>query len=356
MLKRAVRSLVRGGWLVAAVLAVSPLVRADDVAITPEARTHFAAGVALLKDPSAPRYEEAYREFKAAYAAAPSYKVLGNLGLCAMKIERDQEAIDAYETYLKLAGPELTPPGRQQIETDLLTLKAGVVKVTVSSEPPGATIMDVRIPIRESEVHNSYGQATAPLTLGLRRGHHIVTARLLGYRDAIWEFEASAGDNLPPQVLKLVPTEVTPAKEPDKTGRAVTYERPIPKYVYVSGGVSATLLVAGTVFGLVALKEHSDFSSINNGQNASGASSDRSLGVTLNALTDVSLGVGIVAAGVTTYLLLTRPTVERTSAGSPGAHAVATSGVSPDRLTGGLILMPTWTPKGGGGVAATLKF
>src|SRR4051812_18719060 len=71
------------------------------VQITPEARARFSAGVNLLKDPEAPRYEEAYREFKAAYAASPSYKILGNLGLCAMKLERDEEAIDAYERYLK---------------------------------------------------------------------------------------------------------------------------------------------------------------------------------------------------------------------------------------------------------------
>src|ERR1700677_4255465 len=81
---------------------------ADEVVITEEARTHFSAGVALLQDPKAPRYEEAYREFRAASAAPPSYKILGNLGLCAMKIERAAEAIHAYETYLKEAGPELT--------------------------------------------------------------------------------------------------------------------------------------------------------------------------------------------------------------------------------------------------------
>src|SRR6266481_4578482 len=67
---------------------------AADPPVTPEARTHFAAGVNLLRDPDGARYEEAYREFKAAYAASPSYKILGNLGLCAMKLERDGEAIE----------------------------------------------------------------------------------------------------------------------------------------------------------------------------------------------------------------------------------------------------------------------
>ena len=53
-----------------AILALAPAARAADTPITPEARMHFAAGVALLQDPKAPRYEEAYREFKAAYEAA----------------------------------------------------------------------------------------------------------------------------------------------------------------------------------------------------------------------------------------------------------------------------------------------
>src|SRR4051812_8414633 len=76
-------------------VASPAIAHADDVQITPEARGRFSAGVNLLKDPEGPRYEEAYREFKAAYAASPSYKILGNLGLCAMKLERDEEAIAA---------------------------------------------------------------------------------------------------------------------------------------------------------------------------------------------------------------------------------------------------------------------
>src|SRR4051812_23345176 len=36
------------------------------------ARLHFVAGVNLLRDPAKPRYEEAYREFKTAYALSPA--------------------------------------------------------------------------------------------------------------------------------------------------------------------------------------------------------------------------------------------------------------------------------------------
>src|SRR6185437_15642588 len=107
--------------------AAAPLARAQPapahpapahpVTITPEARAHFVAGVRLLQDPAGPRYEDAYEEFKAAYAASPSPSMLGNIGLCAMKLERDEEAIRAYETYLESA--KIDAAERNKIETDL---------------------------------------------------------------------------------------------------------------------------------------------------------------------------------------------------------------------------------------------
>src|SRR5678815_3697575 len=62
--------------------------RAADAEISPQARAHFRAGVNFLDDPDGARYGEAYREFKAAYALSPSWKIIGNIGLTAMKLER----------------------------------------------------------------------------------------------------------------------------------------------------------------------------------------------------------------------------------------------------------------------------
>jgi hypothetical protein len=290
-------------------LAAAPRsARAADVPITEEARTHFAAGVALLQDPKAPRYEDAYREFKAAYSASPSYKILGNLGLCAMKIERDAEAIDAFEGYLKEAGPDLTQPERDQMQRDLLTLKTGVVRVTVSSQPAGATIVDVRTPIEGTDIHNAYGEASAPLALGLRRGHHVITARLAGYLDQQWEFEAS-GTTLPPHVFTMVkPAPVAPAF-PQTGPIGETSARPIPTAAWVSGVATLGLAATGTVLGLAALQKRSDYNTLNDGQHVSDATSAKSSGQTLNAVTDGFLGAAVVGAVLTTYFVLSRPTV-----------------------------------------------
>jgi hypothetical protein len=128
----------------ASLAALSAPAAAADPPITERARAHFTAGVNLLQDPEGARYEEAYREFKAAYAESPSWKVLGNLGLTSMKLERDGEAIDAYERYLKEGGAELDADERAQIQRDLSTLKSSAVTLTLQSSPAGATITDER--------------------------------------------------------------------------------------------------------------------------------------------------------------------------------------------------------------------
>ncbi len=289
--------------LMVSVAAFAPSARADgEVVITEEARTHFAAGVALLQDPKAPRYEEAYREFKTAYAASPSYKILGNLGLCAMKIERDAEAIRAYETYLKEAGPEVTAEQRAQVQRDLLTLKAGVLEVTVSSDPPGATIVDSRTPVEGPDVRNSYGAVLTPTSLGLRHGHHIITARLAGYLDQQWEFDATES-TAPPHVFTMT--------KPLVAEQQMVRERPIPTAAYVSGGATIALAVGGAFFGALALQKHSDYVSVNDGHHVAEATSDRSTGTTLNVVTDAFFGAAVIGAGITTYLVLSRATVER---------------------------------------------
>jgi hypothetical protein len=330
---------VASGALVALTLGLMPSkARAADVPISEEARTHFAAGVALLQDPKAPRYEEAYREFKAAYAASPSYKILGNLGLSAMKIERDAEAIEAYEKYLKEAGPELTQPEREQAQRDLLTLKTGVVTVTVSSDPPGASIEDVRTPIEGNDIKNAYGQATQPLTLGVRRGHHVITARMEGYVDQRWEFEAS-GTTLPPHVFSMVKPVVTVSSS------ETTASRPMPTAAYVSGGLTLGLATAGLVFGIAAVSAHNDFNSVNNGPNPnpSQAQSDKNRGQTFNIVADSCFGAAILGAALTTYFVLARPTVERPIAAR--AEPVRRLTVTPTPILDG-------RGRAGGGLAA----
>src|SRR6185436_17983733 len=116
------------GGLAPLVCAVAPG-HAADAANEKEAREHFRAGVHYLQDIEGERYEEAYAEFKAAYSLSQSPKVLGNIGLCAMKLERDGEAIEAYGRYLREVS-DIAPDERAQIERDLETLTASAAHLT----------------------------------------------------------------------------------------------------------------------------------------------------------------------------------------------------------------------------------
>jgi hypothetical protein len=316
----------------------APLAIGGDVPITQEARTHFQAGVNLLRDPDGARYEEAYREFKVAYAASPSYKILGNLGLCAMKLERDGEAIEAYTNYLAHSA-ELDPAEARQVATDLQTLKTGVVKLTVTVAPTGAMLNDVRVPIRGERVINQYGPLTGPITLGLRPGHHQITLKLAGMDDFTWELDASAG-SVETKEIALKKTEATSPKPavtptapaPLHTEKSDTASRPVPTGVYIGLAASGAFLAAGAITGAMALSKNSEYQSVNDGLHVDQAQSLRDQGVKLNVVTDVLLGAGVVAGAVTGVLFFSRPAV--TTGAGASSRTTARATWSPDVAVG----------------------
>ncbi len=229
--------------------AESPAASAE---ISDEAKQHFRAGVALLQDPEGEKVEEAYREFKTAFDLSGSPKILGNMGFCAMRLERDGEAIEAYSRYLREV-PNIDPEERAQIVRDLQTLQVGVVRLTLEFDRPGVTILDERIPVRGARVTNAYGPAqTTKIEIGVRPGHHVITAKLLGYEDAVWELEAYAGSRDRHAFTLHEPPRPLPPGPPPETAKG---PGPGP---WILMGSGAALLVAGTVTGVIALGKTND--------------------------------------------------------------------------------------------------
>jgi hypothetical protein len=239
---------------------------AAEVTITEEARAHFSAGVSFLQDPDGARYEDAYREFNAAYAASPSWKILGNLGLSAMKLERDGEAIDAYTKYLAEGGKEIERDERTQIDRDLKTLQASVVYVSLGIEPVGATLTDERVPGSGATVVNRYGPLGASARIGLRPGHHRLTVELAGYDKAVWELDAvprqeqsnrfvlqAAAQAPAPVVATAPPAQEAPPPPPETSGGSG-----LRTGAFVAFGVGAVGLGLGTVFALQANGKYTD--------------------------------------------------------------------------------------------------
>lgn len=257
-----------GGWLLGSViLLTSAAALAADPAPAPspappptaappiseEAKQHFSAGVSLLQDPEGEKVEEAYRQFRTAYDLSGSAKILGNMGFCAMRLERDGEAIDAYSRYLREV-PDIDAEERAQIVRDLQTLTVGVARISIESNVPNAMILDERVPVRGSRVTNSYGPMTGnKIEIGIRPGHHLITVKAPGREDAQWELEAYAGSKESHAFVLKTPTVQQPYPLSGPAEDKPSYFGPI--LVLSAGGA---MLVGGGITGIVALNKTSD--------------------------------------------------------------------------------------------------
>jgi len=246
---------------------------AADAPISDDARSHFTAGVSFLQDPDGARYEEALREFQAAYAISPSWKILGNLGLAAMKLERDGEARDAMKGYLDGGGKQLDPQERAQMERDLQALEASLVSVHLEAAPNGITLLDERQPLTGNPIVNRYGPLGGAVDLGVRAGHHRFTARLEGYADQVWEVEGSPRGqlshtfNLSAATAAAAPAApAAPAAAPGINQAEPAKPELAPKPAgsglrtasYVALGVGVVGVAAGTLFAVSAKKHYDD--------------------------------------------------------------------------------------------------
>lgn len=175
-----------GGALVLAWLLGTAPARADD-AIPEEAKLYFKNGVELIQGKD-PNYQDAYYQFKLAWEKSKSWKVLSNWGLCALKLERDGEAIWAYTEYLK--QKDIDPDERKDLERDLLLLNGNAASVSLSSDVAELEVVDARG--GSSVPPQSYRLEGGKLQLRLRAGSHTLTASSQG-KSQRWEVTLSPG-------------------------------------------------------------------------------------------------------------------------------------------------------------------
>lgn len=304
--------------------------KGDPAGISEEARRHFAAGVSLLQDPEGEKVEEAYREFRTAYDVSGSPKILGNMGFCAMRLERDGEAIDAYSRYLRDV-PNIDADERAQIVRDLQTLTVGVARLTIEVDKPGVRLIDVRIPVRGERVTNTYGPINGKLEIGVRPGHHVITAKLNDYEDATWELDAFAAsrDKTSFTMRQRVFAPVAPIATESRGGGNVG--------PWIVMGIGGAMLVGGAITGIVALGKTNDIESKCPSDvcpKSFDLAGERSSAKTFVRITDVLLiGGGLVTAGGLGWLLFGGSKTEeapKPAARARAGLAVPSAGCGPD--------------------------
>ncbi len=260
--KRLARALCAALWLASA--ARAELGRAqptpeparaagEPVPISAAASQHFNEGVRYLTTDAPDRYRRAYREFRAAYADSPSWKILGNLGIVAQELERDGEAMDAFERYLAEGAGSLVPEEVEQFQRDLALLRAEHATVELELDGDQAWVVDERLPEAGAPVVNRYGPFEASTRLRLRPGHHRIRVERAGLAARAWDVnlrrQASESHRFdwatPTSLDATAPPEPTPPFDDQLRGGVVDYRTE----AFVSLGLAAVGAgVAGWIF------------------------------------------------------------------------------------------------------------
>ena len=315
-------TLVGRGWiqslLLAAVLFTTTAAHAEDK-ISDEAKLYFKNGVELIQA-SPPNYQDAYYQFKLAYEKSNSWKVLGNLGLCALKLERDGEALEAYTNYLKGGGKQVDSEERKAMERDSLLISGNTSIVSVTSDVGDATVIDARA--GSSVPPQSYKLAAGALSLRLRPGSHAVTASTSDGKQLRWDINITPGQTLehrfefnasvapaavvappvapPPAAAPPPPPPAEQGAEPKKGGSGLR------TVGFVALGVGGAAIIGGVVTGLMAKSsESSATDQCKNKVCPTAAEADFDSASSLATMTNVLfIGGGVLAAAGVTLVLV----------------------------------------------------
>lgn len=275
--------------------------------ISEEAKLYFKNGVELIQA-TPPNYQDAYYQFKLAYEKSHSWKVLGNLGLCALKLERDGEALDAYNEYLKSGGKEIDPEERAALERDTLLISGNSAILNLTSAAPDADLIDTRA--GSSVPPQTYKFQNGVLALRLRAGTHTLTASSSDGRQEKWEVVLTPGKSVDHRFAFAAPqaapvaAPVAPAAQPaqptslpppvsDDGGKF-----PLRTVGFVTAGVGAAALVGGVVTGLLAKSAETEAKDACNGSVCpTSAESDFDSAASLATMSNVFfIGGGVLAA------------------------------------------------------------
>jgi len=319
---RALCSLVAVATLLALTAPLGSVAEAQSAEARQRARQLYTEAQALFE---AGNYAQAEASFRAAYEAVPNPVVLRAVASAQEHQGNIAGAIETLERYLE-QNPQASD--RAEVEGLLTRFRAQPAIVNISSTPAGAQIL---VDGRDT------GQVT-PADVSIPNGEHTVELRLAGHAGATQTFTAQAATRMRLE-LSLEAEAADPLGTEGGDGQAAE-ESTEPSDggggsddpsagVWVLAGIGAATLIAGTVFGFLALSEQSNFDS-----DPAEDVADR--GEIFALVADI--GFGVAGASVIAAIILY--VVERAGADSDSAAIVA----------------PFVTADGGAGVSTQLRF
>jgi PEGA domain len=290
-------SFALGAWftLVAAEAGAAP--GKDDVA---EAHRRFQRATELYEENN---LAGALAEFRRAYALAPSYKILYNVGQLCYLLQDFPCAYDSLTRYLDQGGTEVSGQRREEVQRDLARLQTRVARLRIVVDRPGAEVTVDNVSVGRSPIADpvmvSAGRPQVRVTLpGYAPVTRVIEVAGMDTATVSVQLSAVGAPLVPEHSEPPLISSAPPPQEQARPGHA-------PTLAWVATGVLAA--GAGTT-GALALWSSADLKEKRESLPADVADLEsRSRRTRRLALaTDILIGATAVAAGVATVLTLTR--------------------------------------------------
>jgi hypothetical protein len=262
-----------------------------------EAQRRFQRATELYEEEN--NLPGALAEFRRAYAVAPNYRVLYNIGQLCFLLQDYPCALDAFTRYLGEGGNEVPAQRREEVQRDVTRLQTRVAKLRIISDKPGAEVMVDNVAV---------GKTPLPDPVMVGAGRPQVRVTLAGYAPFTRVVEVASMETANVQVELLPLTAASATEAPTLTARPARDEAPSASHAPVYGWIATGVLAAaaGTT-GFLALRASNDLKKELQHPDPADPDVKSTRTKRLALTTDILLGATVVAAGISTYLSLGSP-------------------------------------------------
>jgi tetratricopeptide (TPR) repeat protein len=270
---------------------------ADAPVEAPEsAEASFRMGVVAYQQQ---QFADALRAFRQAYAKAPDWRLLYNVGQCEAELGQTLDAYHTFSRYLREGGAQVPEERAKSLSAELPALRAKLASVVVVATPAGSELLIDGLSV-----------GTLPMLeeAVLAPGRHAIEVRHKGYQPGLQTTDLVVGERRTVDV-SLAFSSAPQAPQPV----VLPVAKPVPWALWVATGAAGALALgaSGLALGnggeLRSLKSRVDPNPSDLGKYA-----ERTRAFAIGA--DVLWVSTLVLAGVSLYFTLTRAKSEPSAA------------------------------------------
>jgi tetratricopeptide (TPR) repeat protein len=219
-----------------------------------EAREHARRGAARYREG---KFAAALAEFQRAYALAPNYRVLYNVGQTQAELQDYAAAVGTLERYLSEGGAQIPQHRRAAVEAEVAKLSARVASVQVQVNVDGADVLIDGTPVGRSPLAGPLRVNAGVRTVAASKPPLVAASRsvqLAGRDQATVALELVPPAE-PPDAAPAPPPAAAPTPPPQPQPPPT----PAPATPWVGIALTGVFAAGATVTGLLTLDARRDF-------------------------------------------------------------------------------------------------